>query len=66
MTPMDLNSTRFVSYHDINVEDTDLIEDAWGFNNDFRDVISFLRMFRIEPEEGLTKKLIDKIRANGR
>jgi hypothetical protein len=63
-TPMDLNSTPFISYHEIDVEDIDLIEDAWGLNNDFRDVIAFLRMFRIEPGERLTKKLIDKIRAN--
>ena len=61
---MDLTSTHFISYHDINVEDVDLIEGAWGFNNDFRDVIFLLRMFRIETGECLTKRLIDKIRAN--
>lgn len=61
---MGINSTHFISYHEINVDDTDLIDDAWGFNNDFYDVILLLRMFRIEPGEHLTKNLIDKIRTN--
>ena len=65
-TPMGLTSTHFISYHEINVENTDIIEDAWGLNNDFHDVITLLRMFRIEPDECVTNKLIDKIRANGR
>lgn len=65
-TPMGLTSTHFVSYNEINVDETDLIDDAWGFNNDFHDVISLLRMFRIEPGDELTKKLIDKIKANDR
>ena len=65
-TPMDLNSTHFISYHEINVENIDIIEDAWDLNKDFHDVITLLRMFRIEPGERLTKKLIGKIRANGR
>lgn len=63
---MDLNSTHFISYHEINVENIDIIEDAWDLNKDFHDVITLLRMFRIEPGERLTKKLIGKIRANGR
>lgn len=63
---MDLNSTHFISYHEINVENIDIIEDAWDLNKDFHDVITLLRMFRIEPGERLTKKLIAKIRANGR
>jgi hypothetical protein len=65
-TPMGLNSTQFISYHEIDVENIDIIEDAWGLNNDFHDVIMLLRMFRIEPRERLTNKLIGKIRANGR
>lgn len=63
---MDINSTRFISYHEINVEDIDLIEDAWGLNNDFHDVICFLNMFGIEPGERLTNKLIGKIRSSDR
>jgi hypothetical protein len=63
-TPMGLTSTQFISYHEIKVDDTDLIEDAWGINNEFNDVISLLRMFRIEPGELIVKKLIDRIRSN--
>jgi hypothetical protein len=62
MKPMGLNSTRFVSYHDIKVKDADLIEDAWGLNAQFSDVIDILRYVKAVPEENLTEKLIDKIR----
>ena len=62
MVPMGLNSTRFVSYHDIKVKDTDLIEDAWGLNSQFSDVIDLLRSVKAVPERALTEKLIDKIR----
>ena len=59
---MGLNSTHFISYHDIKVEDTDLIEDAWGLNAQFCDVIDFLRYVKVLPEKIVTEKLIDKIR----
>jgi hypothetical protein len=65
-TPMGLTSTHFISYHDINIEETDLIEDAFGFNYEYCDVIALLREVRIEPGEGLTGKLIGKIRDNDR
>jgi len=58
---MGLNSTHIITYREINVKDADLIEDAFGFNYDFNDVVSFLRKVRIEPGEALTKRLIDKI-----
>jgi hypothetical protein len=63
---MEITSTPFISYREIDVDCTDLIDDAWSFNSDFHDVISLIRMFRIEPEEHLTNKLIDKIRSNDR
>jgi hypothetical protein len=62
MTPMGLTSTHFISYHDINVKNLDLIEDAWGLNARFVDVITRLRQVDTDPGEGLTEKLIDKIR----
>jgi hypothetical protein len=65
-TPMDLNSTHFTSYHEINVENIDIIEDAWDLNKDYHDVITLLRMFRIEPGERLINKLVGRIRASGR
>ena len=65
-TPMGINSTPFISYHEIDVENIDLIDDAWGFNSEFHDVLTLLRMFRIEPDERVTNKLIDKIREKDR
>ena len=59
---MGLNSTHFISYHDIKVDDIDLIEDAWGFNSEFCDVINFLRQIQPVPGSFLTKRLIIKIR----
>jgi len=62
MKPMGLTSTPFLSYHDINVKDADLIEDAWGFNSEFCDVIEILRQIKAVPGKRLTRRLIEKIR----
>jgi hypothetical protein len=62
--PMGLNSTHFISYHDINVDSADLIEDAWGLNAQYCDVIDLLLYVSAVPERELTEKLIDKIRKN--
>jgi hypothetical protein len=62
MTPMGLTSTHFISYREINVKNLDLIEDAWGLTARFVDVITLLGRIDTGPGEGLTEKLIDKIR----
>ena len=62
MTPMGITSTHFISYREINVLNEDLIEDAWGLNTQFVDVIALLRQAKASPVEELTEKLIDKIR----
>jgi hypothetical protein len=62
MKPMGLNSTPFISYHEINVKDVDLFEDAFGLNTEFCDVIDRLRQIKAVPERRLTEKLIEKIR----
>ena len=62
MTPMELTSTHFISYHDIVTEDLDLIEDAWGLKAPFVDVTDLLDYLQITPGEELTEKLIRKIR----
>lgn len=59
---MGITSTHFISYHDVNVENVDLIEDAFGLNYDFSGVIAMLRNVKFEPGEDLTKRLIDRIR----
>lgn len=59
---MELNSTPFISYHDINVEEADLYGDAWGFNTEFSDVIGLLGQIRYGPGEQLIERLIGQIR----
>lgn len=60
--PMGLISTHYFSYHEIDVTDTDLIEDAFGLNCDFHDVIALFRETSYAPGEALTKRLIGNIR----
>jgi hypothetical protein len=62
MTPMVKTSTHFISYREINVRNLDLIEDAWGLNAQFVDVMALLRQADAGPVERLTEKLICKIR----
>jgi hypothetical protein len=62
MKPMGLNSTLFISYRDIKVNEIDLFEDAWGLNSEFSDVIDLLRQLEATPGRRLTKRLIGKIR----
>jgi hypothetical protein len=61
MKPMGLTSTPVISYHEIKVKETDLFEDAWGFNSDYCDVISFLGKINPDPGIGITDRLIEMI-----
>ncbi len=62
MKPMGLNSTQFLSYHDIRTENIDIIEDAFGLNSEFSDVIALLGKVKAVPGRRLTKALIEKVR----
>jgi hypothetical protein len=62
MKPMVLVSTQFITLKDIKVDEIDLIEDAWGLNSEFSDVIDLLREMNPVPERCLTTNLIQKIR----
>lgn len=62
MKPMVINSTQFISYHEIDVEGIDLHDDAFGFYPEFREVFDLLNESDIVPEENLIGRLIDKIR----
>jgi hypothetical protein len=62
MKPMGLNSTQFITLRDIRVNEIDLIEDAFGINTEFHDVIDLLRQIDPVPERYLTTRLIKKIR----
>jgi hypothetical protein len=58
---MDYNSTPLIRYSEINVEDTDLIDDAWGFNSEFHDVLRVLDTLKTEPDPHVTDRLIRMI-----
>jgi hypothetical protein len=60
--PMGINSTPFISYCDIDVRKTDLLENAWAFDSVDRDVIRFLGQYKPEPDEKLISSLIELIR----
>jgi hypothetical protein len=62
MKPMDLLSTPLITYQNIKVEDIDLIEDAWGLNSEFSDVIDHLHQLKTVPGRCLTRSLMRKIR----
>jgi hypothetical protein len=62
MKPMGLNSTPFLSYHEIKTADVDLFDDAWGFYPQFSDVINVLKQVNPVPGKRLTRRLIVKIR----
>ena len=59
---MGIISTPFISYHEINVHNTDLLEDAWGLNCGFSDVIKFLGEYKSEPGDKLISALIEAVR----
>ena len=62
MKPMGYNSTPFISYHDIRVDDIDIIEDAFGFSSEFYDVINLLGLIKSTPQKSLSTRLINRIR----
>jgi len=62
MKPMGLNSTPFISYHDINTNETDLYGDAWGFDYQFHDVVSLLHQVQAVPGKRLIRRLIEQVR----
>jgi hypothetical protein len=62
LKPMGLIFTPFISYHEINVSETDLLDDAWGLNTDFCDVIQLLDEYKPEPGSKLISSLIEHTR----
>jgi hypothetical protein len=58
---MGLTSTPFISYHEINTDEIDLLSDAFGLNMEFCDVIEFLGQIKTDPGDHLTSRLIELI-----
>ena len=59
---MALNSTPFLSYHEIQVDKIDIYDDAYGFYQEFNDVMNLLEQVKPVPCKRLTKRLIERVR----
>jgi hypothetical protein len=59
---MGLNSTPFLSYHEIQVDKIDIYDDAFGFYQEFSDVFNLLEQVKPVPKKRLTKRLIERVR----
>jgi hypothetical protein len=59
---MALNSTPFLSYHEIQVDKIDIYDDAYGFYQEFNDVMNLLDQVKPVPAKRLTKRLIERVR----
>jgi hypothetical protein len=55
-------SNPFLTYHEINVDDIDIYEDAWGFYQQFSDVFTLLDQVKPEPGKRTVKRLIERVR----
>ncbi len=62
--PMGLNSTPYLSYQEILVDDIDIYDDAWGFYPEFNDVIDLLKQVKPVAGRRLTNRLLKRIRQN--
>jgi hypothetical protein len=60
---MGLNSTPFLSYHDIDVKNIDLFEDAWNLNSCYNDVLSVLSHLEPVSDSCITYRLLKIIRS---
>jgi hypothetical protein len=59
---MGLTSTHSISYHEIQVDTVDIYDDAYGFNQEFGDVMNLLDQVKPVPGKRLTKRLIERVR----
>ena len=61
---MGLIFTQLVAYSEIEINDTDLFEDAFGIRTEFSDIIDLLKTASFEPDKDLVKRLMGRIREN--
>lgn len=50
-----------ISFNDINVKETDLIDDAWGFKYLYPEVFAALDLARPVPSDSLIEGLLSRI-----
>ena len=61
-TPMAKTSTPFLSFHEIQIDNIDIYEAAFGLYQEFSDVINLLGQLNPVPKKRLTKRLIERVR----
>lgn len=54
---MDLTSARFIRYSEINTDETDIYDDAWGFSSEFSDVFACLGLIDMIPSKEISDRL---------
>ncbi len=59
--PVNLTSTQLISFRNINTDEVDIYDDAWGFASEFTDVLDFLGTIDAEPPSAATEKLLELI-----
>jgi hypothetical protein len=52
----------FVSFADVDVSNIDLYDDAWGFSQQFPDVLDTLLLFETIPPLSVLVNLLEKIK----
>jgi len=55
-------STPFLSYREVQVDNVDIYDDAFGFYQEFGDVFNLLDQLKPVPKKRLTKRLIERVR----
>lgn len=59
---MNINFISYTSYQDIEVDEIDPFEDAFGLNTEFTDVIQELSKLNVLPGDKVTQDLMDKVK----
>jgi hypothetical protein len=61
MKPVTDAFAPFVCFADVDVSKIDLYDDAWGFNQQFPDVLNALVLFETVPPLSVLVNLLEKI-----
>jgi len=51
----------FLSFEELNVDDIDIYDDAWGFNCQFPDIVKILNLVEPVPPPSVISRLMEKI-----
>jgi hypothetical protein len=51
----------FISYSELNVNEIDIFDDAWGFAQEFPDIMNLLGLIEPSPPVSLVAGLLERI-----